>query len=112
MQRSKAESYIGFCIRAGKLTCGFNAVAAQRKDVFLLLLCETASENAPKQAPALKKKITCGIILDRGTPLEDVVGKPNCKLAAVRDKNLAKAILSATDERFVNYPGGNTEQDG
>ena len=50
MQRSKAESYIGFCIRAGKLTCGFNAVATLHKDVYLLLLGGTASDNAVKQA--------------------------------------------------------------
>ena len=54
MQRSKAESYIGFCIRAGKLTCGFNAVATLHKDVYLLLLCGTASENAVKQALSLR----------------------------------------------------------
>lgn len=107
MQRSKAESYIGFCIRAGKLTCGFNAVASQKKDVFLLLLCETASENARKEAVSLQKKFGCAVVLVRGVPLEDVVGKPNCKLAAVRDENLAKAILSSTDDRFINYSGGN-----
>lgn len=107
MQRSKAESYIGFCIRAGKLTCGFNAVAAQKKEVYLLLLCDTASENARREAEALRKKFKCGIVLVRGVPLEDIVGKPNCKLAAVRDENLAEAILSATDDRFINYSGGN-----
>lgn len=107
LQRSKAESYIGFCIRAGKLTCGFNAVAAQHKDVFLILLCNTASENAKKQALTLRNKFGCKILLVCGKTLEEVTGKPNCKLAAVRDENLAKAIASATDDCFINYPGGN-----
>ena len=49
MLKSKAESYIGFCIKAGKLTCGFNAIEEQKKDIYLLLLCDTASENAKKK---------------------------------------------------------------
>lgn len=47
-KKSKAESYIGFCIKAGKLTCGFNAVELLKKDVFLLLLCDTVSDNGKK----------------------------------------------------------------
>ncbi len=107
MLKSKAESYIGFCIRAGKLTYGFNAVEQQKKDVFLLLLCATASENAKKSALKLKNKFGCDILLLRGKTLESIVGRENCKLAAVRDRNLAKAILSATDENISLYSGGN-----
>lgn len=107
MQRSKAEAYIGFCIRAGKLTCGFNAIETLKRDVYLLLLCGTASENAVKSAVKLQQKFQCEMIVLKGRKLEDVVGKANCRLAAVRDKNLAKAILSVTDEIFTNYSGGN-----
>ena len=107
MQRSKAESYIGFCIRAAKLTCGYNAVATLRKDVYQLLLCGTASENAVKQALSLRGRFGCEMIVLRGKTLEDTVGKANCKLAAVRDMDLAKAILSATDEIYTKYSGGN-----
>ena len=52
-KKSKAESYIGFCIKAGKLTCGFNAVELLKKDVFLLLLCDTVSDNGKKSAEKL-----------------------------------------------------------
>ena len=107
MQRSKAEGYIGFCIKAGKLTCGFNAVQTLKKGVYLLLLCSTASANAKKEAEKLRAPF----------PLRDdrIVrqaagryrGRANCKLAAVRDENLAKAILSVTDDDFRKYSGGN-----
>lgn len=107
MLKSKAESYIGFCIKAGKLTCGFNAVEQQKKDVFLLLLCDTASENAKKNALKLKSKFGCDVLLFRGKTLEEIVGRENCKLAAVRDRGLAKAILSAADEKISLYSGGN-----
>lgn len=42
-----------------------------------------------------------------GKTLEEVTGKPNCKLAAVKEENLAKAILSSADENYRIYSGGN-----
>ena len=64
-------------------------------------------ENAKKSALKLKNKFGCDILLLRGKTLESIVGRENCKLAAVRDRNLAKAILSATDENISLYSGGN-----
>ncbi len=107
MLKSKAESYIGFCIKAGKLTCGFNAVEAEKKRVYLLILCGSASENAKKSALKLKNKFGCELAVTEGRLLEDITGRANCKLAAVRDHDLAKAILSATDENLKLYSGGN-----
>ena len=107
MPKSKAESYIGFCIKAGKLTCGFNAVEALKKDVYLLLLCYTTTENGKKSAEKLQKRFGCEMLLFRGKTLEDATGRKGCKLAAVREKNLAKAILSVEDENIRKYSGGN-----
>ena len=47
------------------------------------------------------------MLLFCGKTLEEVTGKTGCKLAAVREQNLAKAILSATDEIYTKYSGGN-----
>ena len=105
MQRSKAETYIGFCIKSGKLTCGFNAVALQKKGVFLLILCASASENA--RGEALKLRFNYELLIASGRTLEEITGKPNVKLAAVRDTGLANAILTSGDENFKIYSGGN-----
>ena len=107
MQRSKSETYVGFCVRAGKLTCGFDAVSHLHKEVYLLLLCGTASENARREAYKLKNKLGCELLLATGKTLEGITGRANCKLAAVRDRELAKAILSAEDDIFTTYSGGN-----
>ena len=107
MQRSRAESYIGFCRKAGKLTCGFNAVEVQKKGVYLLLLCTSASENAKKSAEKLANKFRCTLLVPKGRLLSELTGKENCKLAAVRDEGLAKAILSCAEDEFIKYPGGN-----
>ena len=107
MQKNKAETYVGFCVRAGKLTCGFHAVARQKKDVYLLLLCGTASENSQKLALKLRDRFGCELLLSAKKPLEEITGKANCKFAAVRHRELAKAILSASDDTFTTYSGGN-----
>ncbi len=110
MQRSKAESYIGFCRKAGKLTCGFNAVEVQKKGVYLLLLCGGASENAKKSAQKLAGRFACELLVPKAKPLAELVGKENCRLAAVRDEGLAKAILSCAEDEFIKYPGGNGQE--
>lgn len=94
-------------MKAGKLTCGFNAAEVQKGRIYLLLLCNSASENAKKNAKKLGERFGCKILLLVGKPLEEVTGRENCKLAAVRDENLAKAILSAADEDYRIYSGGN-----
>ena len=106
LQRNKADAYVGLCRKAGKLTCGFNAVEVQKGRIYLLLLCGTASENAKKSARKLGERFGCGIMVLSGKTLEEVTGRINCKLAAVRDENLAKAILSAVDENYRIYAGG------
>ena len=106
MLKSKAERYVGLCMKAGKLTCGFNAVEAEKKRIYLLILCSSASDNAKKSAQKLKNRFGCELMVIYGTPLEEVTGRINCKLAAVRDENLAKAILSAVDENYRIYAGG------
>lgn len=104
---SKALRYIGLCIKAGKLTCGFNALEAEKKNVYLLIMCASASENARKSALKLKNKFGCELLIYTGGLLEDVTGKPNCKIAAVREKNLAGAILSVSGDDLKIYSGGN-----
>ncbi len=107
MQKSKSERYIGLCMKAGKLTCGFNAVEAEKKKIYLLILCASATENAKKSAIKIKNKIGCPLVLACGSSLEEITGKPNCKLVAVREENLAAAILSDSDENLKLYSGGN-----
>ena len=40
-------------------------------------------------------------------PLEQLTGKENCKMAAITDVNLAKAVLDNQDGNFSVSSGGN-----
>ena len=88
--QSKAETYLGFCRRAGKLTTGVNAVRASRERIFLLVADRAASENCKKVIEKLAVKCGCAVVWT--DELERLVGKAHCKLAGVREEHLAQAL--------------------
>ncbi len=98
MSVNKIYSYIGFAIKAKKLRCGVNVVETLKKNVFLLILCSTASENTFGDAKKLKNKFNCPLLVLKGESLENLTHKPNCKLCAVCEPNLAKVIIDNSDE--------------
>ncbi len=92
MPGSKIAAYLGLARRAGKLTLGVQAAATLHGGVYLLVADESVAPNNRREIDKLKKKLACPVIFLEG--LEEITGKPFCKLAAVRDENLARAILS------------------
>lgn len=106
MNRSKVLTYIGFAIKARKVRTGVNVAKTLKVKAPLMILCETASENTVKEVVSIANKLNAKIIVTKGIKVEDIFYKQNCKLAVITDYQLAKAILSNTDEQFVLF-GGN-----
>ena len=92
MRGSKISSYLGFARRAGKLTLGVNAVETI-KSCHLLVADESLSQNSRKKIEKIRGRLNCPLAYCEG--LGDMVGRTGCKLAAVRDENLARAIITA-----------------
>lgn len=107
MLNPKISAYLGFSIKSGNLTMGFNAVETVKKGVYLLIVCHTASENSQKQARKLQQKFLCPLIVCEGDTLENVIKKPLCKFVAVRDRKLAQALLAVQEDGFRVKTGGN-----
>lgn len=107
MVNPKISAYLGFAIKSGKLTMGFNAVETLKKDVYMMIVCDTASDNSKKQAVKLHNKFSCPLYLCKGDTLENLIKKPLCKFVAVRDKNFAEAIRACENEDFGIYGGNN-----
>ncbi len=105
MAQSKVRSYIGFCIKARKITLGANAIGTLSSGVYLLILDKNAAKNSLRFALKYKRKFDCPLILCN-EKLEDVVCKKECKLAAIRDRNLADAILNGGDTNYELYTEG------
>lgn len=104
MIRSKAETFIGFAVRKRALVTGANAVNAVRGRVWLMLLCDTASDNTKKEAEKTARRKRCPLMLCR-QPLAMLAGKENCKVAAVTDRALAAAICEYADDKFTLISG-------
>jgi hypothetical protein len=99
------ETFIGFCVKARKISLGAGAIDTLKGGVYLILVCSSASENTFKLALKYKNRFSCPLIICKRL-LEDAVNKPNCKIAAVKDQSLAQAIINSVNEDYQLYIGG------
>ena len=105
MAQNKVHSYIGFCKRARKIVLGSSAIGTLKSGVFLLLLDKEAAKNSKRYALKYKRKFNCPILVCSDN-FEELVGKQNCRLAAIQDKNLADAILNSNVAGYELYTEG------
>lgn len=108
MQKSKIETYLGFCIRSGKLTFGTDNIEKQKKGVWLLIADDALKENSRKLMFTLREKFSCPLVFTGEGVLGELTHRPAVKAAAVKERNLAAAILSEAerDGQFKIYSGG------
>lgn len=105
MVQSKVRSYIGFCFKAKKIVLGSSAIGTLKGGVYLLIMDASAANNSIRYALKYKNRFSCPLLVCKDS-FEELVGKPMCRLAAVCDKNLAKAILDSGDSGYELYTGG------
>jgi ribosomal protein L7Ae-like RNA K-turn-binding protein len=98
--KTKAETFIGFAMRAGKFKIGTNAVATLKK-AYLVIVCNSASENTKKEAEKLARKFGCPLIESKNKSLEQITHRENAKVMAISDKQLSDAVLSNSEEDFT-----------
>ena len=106
MGKSRVETFIGFCIKSGKITLGSGAVDTLKNNVYLLIVSADAAKNTQKLAVKYKNRFNCPLLICK-TDFERIVNKAGCKLAAIRDSGLAKAIKESIDNNYEFYAGGN-----
>lgn len=97
--KTKAETFIGFAIRAKKHRIGMNAIKTLKK-IDLLIVCDSASENSKNEAQKLAKKYHCPLLITKTKSLEQLTHRENSKIMAVSDKALSKAILDNSENDF------------
>lgn len=105
MNQSKVFSYVGFCKRADKITYGSYSIGTLKSSVYLLILSGEAAKNTRRFAIKYKNIFSCPVILCK-RDFDKIADKPQCKLVAIRDKNLAEAILNCKDDNFELFGGG------
>lgn len=114
MQTSKIETYLGFCVRSGKIAFGIDSIEKLKKEVFLLLVDEGLSPRSTKNAYALCEKLNCPMAIMRANELGEALKRPAVKAAAIREKNLAAAIVSEAERlgQLKIYSGGSNSNHG
>ncbi len=110
MIKSKIESYVGFALRARKIRLGSGAISTLRGGVELLIMDGGAAKNSQRLALKFKNRFSCPLVVCE-TGFADLVGKPDCKIAAICDKSLAGAILDNLDGNFRLYVLGGDDNE-
>ena len=105
MANSKIETYIGFCIKSGKISLGSGAIDTLKGGVKLLILDGTAAKNSQRLALKFQNRFNCPLLICK-SGFERIVNREGAKLAAIRDEELSKAILQNLDQNFELYAGG------
>ncbi len=86
-----ASVYLGFAVRSGKIVYGIDNIERCRKRIYALVLCRTASGNLADKAKRFAERRGLPLVVTE-EPLEDIIYKSNCKIIALLDGNLAKAV--------------------
>lgn len=108
MEKNKIETYLGFCIRAGKIVFGVDRLEKQKKGVYLIIVDGGVGKNSLKPALLAKTRLRCPMITSENGVLGETLHRPAVKVAAITDEHLATAILSVVDSvsQFKLYSGG------
>ena len=99
-QRSKIESYIGFSIRAGKCTFGLNSVQTLKK-AKVIIVCKSASDNTKKEGKKIANKLKAKLFFTSACLLDDYTHRENCKIIAIGEPSLAKAIEKNCENELI-----------
>lgn len=108
MEKSKIETYLGFCIRARKIAFGIDEVEKQRKGVFLLIYDKSLGQNSLKIMRKAQETLACPLVESEIGALGEALHRFGVKAVAIKDKNLAAAIVAAmeSEPQFKFYSGG------
>ena len=107
--KSKLSTYLGFCIRSGKISFGVDNAEKERRDVFLLLVDEKLGRSSLNTVMKVKEKFACPLVIFAEGELGALLGRESVKAVAIKDKNLAEAIEKECngDPQCKLYSGGN-----
>ena len=109
MEKSKIETYLGFCIRSRKIIFGAEMIERKKKGVYLLVVDGTIGKNSLKTVLLAKEKLGCPLYITDEGALAEWLHRPAVKAVAITDNNLAAAMIKSADgePKFKSYSGGN-----
>lgn len=95
---NKLSSYFGFCVRSGKIVYGVDDIDKQKKSVFLIVYDGALGESSTRTLMKAQQRLGCPLVVASDGALAELLHKPAVKAVAIKEQNLAKAILSVLEE--------------
>ena len=95
---NKLSSYFGFCVRSGKIVYGVDDIEKQKKSVFLIVYDDQLGASSARVLLKAQEKLGCPMLVAECGVLAELLHKPAVKAVAIKEQNLAKAILSVLEE--------------
>ena len=92
MDKIKLQGYINIAKKAGYVIIGGDKLYNYNKKLYLVIYSKDASKNTLKVVEKLKQRDIPVITLKN---LEDIMNIKNCKIIAIKNKNLSDIILDA-----------------
>ena len=108
MEKSKIETYLGFCVRARKIAYGIDEIEKHKKGVFLLVFDETLGQSSQKILRKAQETLQCPVLISKSGVLGEYLHRFGVKAVAIKDNHLAKAIVDtvASEPQCKFYFGG------
>ena len=95
MQESinKLKTYLGFSIKSNSIVFGYDNITKSRKQFDVVIFCSSATEKHVNPIVCLGHKC----VKLKHANLGELIERNNVKVVAIKNYNLAKAILSIED---------------
>ena len=89
---NKIISYIGFAKKSNNLVVGQTPIKRCLKRLYLILVCNSASDNLKNLAKNISVKHNCEFIITKQN-LSELANLKDIKIIGLTDENLSKAII-------------------
>ena len=89
---NKIISYIGFANKSNNLVVGQTPIMRSTKQLHLILVCNSASDNLKNLAKNTAIKHNCEVIITKPN-LSELANLKDIKIIGLTDENLSKAII-------------------
>lgn len=89
---NKIISYLGFAQKSNNIITGQTALKKTTKQLYLIVVCNSASDNLKDLAKNLSIKHKCELIIFN-IELKNLIKFDDIKILGLTDENLSKAII-------------------
>lgn len=95
---NKLISYLGFAQKSNNCILGQTALKKSKKQIYLILLDNSASENLKNLGKNLANRHKCEAVVSN-VELKNLIKYEDIKILGITDENLSKAILNYFQEK-------------